>query len=120
MYIEDLRTIEELVEANESIIATKNNDMELLTNLLTLGSGDLKSIKDIFIPDIFIDANQEEFIKKFNNHYKDETNNMKRRIVSKLIQYLNMYIKIREENYELYIILLYLYYNYILIYICIY
>lgn len=106
MYISDMRSIEELVESNESVIATKNNDMELLKNLITLGTGDLKSINDIFIPDIFIDENQEEFIKKFNNHYKDETNNMKRRIVSKLIQYLNMYIKIREENYELYIILL--------------
>jgi len=99
------KKIDTLVDENEKVVATKQTDKLILINLMKMATDNSSKIGLNFIPTLFIGPQQKNIIKKFNEYYKDETINIKRRILSKLIQYLNTYDNITEEDYNEYIIL---------------
>jgi len=95
------KSIENLVNENEKIKSTKEQDKSLLRTLMILAAkGD--KIGDSFRPKYFIKENQKEIIEKIKTYYKDEPIKIKRRILSKLVQYLKMYEDIKDEDYKEY------------------
>lgn len=101
MSADKIKTIDELVNENDKVNKTKDKDKIILIDLMKLATD---NIVDYFMPELFIRDNQSGIIEKMNEYYKKELIETRRRIISKLIDYLNKFNFIKDSDYEKYII----------------
>jgi hypothetical protein len=95
------KRIPDLVDMNNKIDRTRENDIKVLRELMYMAR-DGVDYSDNFMPNLFTKVNQKKMIDKMNEYYKDEYIDVRRRIISKLICYLKMYEEIDPDDYNKY------------------